>query len=245
MGAKVDGEENGVAAAYDKHYTRKNYFAYRRWLYRPYIKALVVKLGLEPGARILDVGCGQGFFTGLFADMGLDALGIDISSEGIRAALRECGDRSRVRLLVGDIRKIDLKEEFDCVFTRSCSLYNTDEFAVRSEVSEDLMKVVKPGGLLVFDYYSRPCSSEKGSAWRYHSFEDVQSHFSGMGEVQCFFSSRVDTVLFGSFALSRQMTKLNLLVARRIGIGGELLAMVRKPLFPDGRRTVASAMQAQ
>src|SRR5688500_12635700 len=39
--------------------------------------------------RVLDVGCGKGFFVRLCADAGLDAQGIDISDSGIRYATEQ------------------------------------------------------------------------------------------------------------------------------------------------------------
>ena len=68
------------AATYNRFYRQPNYFQYRDWLYRPFIRALIKAAGLKRGSRVLDVGCGQGFFTALFADEGMDSLGADILS---------------------------------------------------------------------------------------------------------------------------------------------------------------------
>lgn len=43
-------------------------------------------LELRPGVRVLDVACGQGFFTRKFADAGARVVGVDISPELIRTA---------------------------------------------------------------------------------------------------------------------------------------------------------------
>ena len=45
--------------------------------------------GLEPGARVLDLGCGSGTFTGLLADRGYRASGLDISPRLIALARRK------------------------------------------------------------------------------------------------------------------------------------------------------------
>src|SRR5215813_11357591 len=78
-------ERESVAATYNRNYRHLDFFGYKEWLYRPYIKALAKKAGLKAGCRILDAGCGQGFFTWLFADLGFAAVGADISEGGIRA----------------------------------------------------------------------------------------------------------------------------------------------------------------
>ena len=38
-----------------------------------FVKAFVNKANLKSGSRVLDVGCGQGFFSWLFADFGSKA----------------------------------------------------------------------------------------------------------------------------------------------------------------------------
>ena len=49
---------------------------------------IVALLGLEPGARILDAGCGFGRTVGVFAELGFDAVGVDISPAVIEEAER-------------------------------------------------------------------------------------------------------------------------------------------------------------
>ncbi len=48
--------------------------------------AFVRLSGLKPGARVLDLGCGSGTFTGLLAERGYDAAGLDISPKLIALA---------------------------------------------------------------------------------------------------------------------------------------------------------------
>ena len=42
-----------VSASTDE-WRASNYFGYREWLYRPFVKALVAKIRLHPGARLLE-----------------------------------------------------------------------------------------------------------------------------------------------------------------------------------------------
>src|SRR3990172_9238249 len=121
----MQSEQESLSARYDRNYRCPNYFRYREWLYRPFMKAMVKRARLEPGARILDAGCGQGFFTWLFADLGFTAVGADISSEGIRAAHRQYGS-TRARYIIADVSELGFRNIFHCVFTRGCSLYNKD-----------------------------------------------------------------------------------------------------------------------
>lgn len=213
---------------YNENYRRSNYFGYRTWLYRPFVKAVVRKTGLERGARLLDAGCGQGFFTWLFAENGLNAVGVDVSAVGISNA-REIYRCSRARFELGDLLKLGWKNEFDCVFTRSCSLYNSKEFETKQWVTDRLLSYVRPGGILIFDYYSKLGAKEQSQEWIYHSMASVQNHFSHYPGAEVYFSLRVETMLLGKFSFSRQVSGVCAALSNRLGFGGELVVFLRKP----------------
>lgn len=54
----------------------------------PYLQAPVLRLGgdLAPDTRVLDVGCGNGYWSGFFQQRGCTVVGIDPSSTGIEIA---------------------------------------------------------------------------------------------------------------------------------------------------------------
>ena len=64
------------------------------------VEFLVGVLGLEPGMRVLDVGCGPGRHALALARRGISVLGVDISERFIEVAL-EVADRENVSDLVG------------------------------------------------------------------------------------------------------------------------------------------------
>jgi SAM-dependent methyltransferase len=212
---------------YERHYQAANYFNYRPWLYRPYVRALARKAGLRHGARILDAGCGQGFFSSLFSELGLEVVGVDLSEAGVRAAQRDFNS-PRVSFSVGDCLALPFHEEFDCVFSRSCSLFNTAALEECRTVSDALLRYLRPGGTMIFDYYSRLTGEEKDSHWRHHCLADVSRLFSPHPNAEVYFASRLDTMVLGQFAFSAPMTSANRALSRLSGVGGEIVAFVRK-----------------
>jgi SAM-dependent methyltransferase len=221
---KTDTPEN-VAASYDQFYRQPNYFQYRDWLYRPFIRALIKTAGLQKGNRVLDIGCGQGFFTSLFADEGMDSLGADLSAEGVAQARNFYG-KSGAKFEVGDALRLPYASTFDCVYSRSCSLYNRPDFAEQREVTDALLGYVRPGGVLIFDYYTNLCARKPQDSWRYHSLDEARRHFSAYPGSRVYFSLRFDTLLLGRHAFG--FSGVSALGSRISGVGGELVAMVRK-----------------
>ena len=59
---------------------------------------------LPPGARVLDVGCGEGRDSVFFAERGFDVTGVDIARSGLAKAERlACARGVRARWVCGDI----------------------------------------------------------------------------------------------------------------------------------------------
>jgi SAM-dependent methyltransferase len=212
---------------YNQSYKRRNYFRYPAWIYAPYISSLIGFCSLKKGDSILDVGCGQGFFSHLFSRHGLRVLGVDLSETGIRTAessYRETG----LRFAVTDIKTASFPEQFDSIFVRSCSLYNTDDFSLRNDLTENLVRHLKPGGTFIFAYNCN-FSGKPSPKWRYHSFEDVQRHFSQYPNAGCFFINKIATYLFRARSFTPLATRFNILVSEVSGMGGELICIFKKP----------------
>jgi SAM-dependent methyltransferase len=171
------------------------------------------------------VGCGQGFFTSLFANEGMESLGADLSAEGVAQARNVYG-KTGAKFEVGDALRLPYAATFDCVYSRSCSLYNRPDFAEQRAVTDTLLGYVRPGGVLIFDYYTNLCARKQGGSWRYHSMNEARRHFSQYPGSRVYFSLRFDTLLLGSFAFG--LSGLSALGSRISGAGGELVVLVRK-----------------
>ena len=213
--------------AYDEKYRCGSYFRYNKWLFRPFIKALLAKARLKEASRILDAGCGQGFFSGLFAELGFKPLGIDISGEAVRTGQREFGCKG-AKFESGDVTRLPYFDTFECVFVRGCSLYNSQSFQHDRTTTDILLKYVKSGGFLVFDYYTRLDPRKKSVTWTYHSIAETRQHFSVYPDEQVYFSLRFDALLLRRLAFTRISTALNAFVSRITGIGGDLVVFVPK-----------------
>jgi ubiquinone/menaquinone biosynthesis C-methylase UbiE len=76
-------------------------------------------LGHFNGKRVLEIGCGDGRLTFLYAERAADVLGIDIEEESISEARGALPGRleDRVEFRVADVQALDVpRQRFDIAF---------------------------------------------------------------------------------------------------------------------------------
>jgi SAM-dependent methyltransferase len=219
--------DSNLVSEYDRAYCKPHYFDHKETVERPFIVSLTQKARLSAGASILDAGCGQGFFTWLFAQLGFRATGIDISNQAILSAQREYTS-SGARFEVGDIGSLSYIEAFDCVFARGLSLYNSDDFEVAHHVTDVFLKYLKPGGVFIFVYYTVINPRKRSTTWRYHSVRNIKQHFAKYPSRQIFFSLRSGTGWLRSLAISKPVSLIDMTISYLTGMGGYAVVIVPK-----------------
>ena len=98
---------------------------------RMQVDFVVDKLNLQPGARVLDLCCGQGRHLLELTRRGFSVLGYDLSAYMLDRC-RELAEKEGMRpeLVRGDMRKLDFDSEFNAVINMRSSfgyLENEDE----------------------------------------------------------------------------------------------------------------------
>ncbi|KAK7358123.1 hypothetical protein VNO77_00044 [Canavalia gladiata] len=115
-------------------------------------KEFVAKLGLKPGQKVLDVGCGVGGGDFYMAEnFDVEVVGIDLSINMISLAIeRAIGLKYAVEFDCADCYKKTYPENtFDVIYTRDAMLHMKD----KPTLFRSFLKWLKPGGkLLITDY---------------------------------------------------------------------------------------------
>jgi SAM-dependent methyltransferase len=112
---------------------------------------LVQHLGLGPGMRVLDVGCGPGRHARALAARGIDVVGVDITPRFIELAAHDAPPNAT--FVVGDARELAYDAEFDAVI----SLCQGGFGLVRGDdasVLEGMARATRPGGRLALTAFS-------------------------------------------------------------------------------------------
>jgi ubiquinone/menaquinone biosynthesis C-methylase UbiE len=103
-------------------------------------ESLVEALQPQPGERILDLGCGDGFLTRRIAESGATLVGVDNSSQMVAAAKEQGADA-----LYASGESLPFNQEFDAVFSNAALHWMSDQDAVLRGVH----RALKPGGRFV------------------------------------------------------------------------------------------------
>jgi cyclopropane fatty-acyl-phospholipid synthase-like methyltransferase len=104
-----------------------------------------------PGARLLDVPCGNGRHSVILAARGYRTTGVDIAKEFIREAQgRAAASDLRAEFLQGDMRHLPWQSEFDGAFCLGNS-FGYLEHAGTVEFLSALCRTLKPGARFVLE----------------------------------------------------------------------------------------------
>jgi SAM-dependent methyltransferase len=124
-----------VKSWYNEHYAAKGLATMRPAEAYPMFLNL---LEAEPGTRLLDVSCGAGLLLAAAQDIGIRAVGVDLSDEAVRLAKRAA---PKARVAVGAGEALGFKSgTFDYV---SC-LGSLEHFLDMGQGLEEMKRVAKP-----------------------------------------------------------------------------------------------------
>ncbi len=139
---------------------------------QPAFAALAERGGIR--GRVLDVGCGTGEHVLMCAELGLSAVGVDLSSVAIEAATQ----KARVRGLDGDFCCYDvthldeLDDQFDTVLDCGLFVHLVDDEDDRAAFLDGLRAVVRPGG-----QYIMLCFRTDGGHHRALTRDEIETLF--------------------------------------------------------------------
>src|SRR5215831_1482105 len=112
-------------------------------------EALVESLGVKPGLKVLDLGCGDGTTALPAARRGADVLGIDIARNLVEAGNRRAHEHGLTNLKFQEGDASNLEQVLDRSFDLVVSIFGAMFAPKPFDVAKEIVRVTRPSGRIV------------------------------------------------------------------------------------------------
>jgi len=112
-------------------------------------EALVEKLGITKGLKVLDLGCGDGTTAVPAAKLGADVLGVDIARNLVEAGNKRAAERGLTNLKFQEADATNLEQVPDKSFDLVVSIFGAMFAPKPFDVANEMVRVTRPGGRIV------------------------------------------------------------------------------------------------
>lgn len=120
------------------------------------VRLILDNITHEPGASILDLACGAGRHSILFAKKGYKVTAVDLSETLLKIAVEHAKDLDLdIHFFRSDIRKLKLDHEFDIVMNLFTSFGYFDNDLENINVIKKAADLLKTKGTFVLDYINK------------------------------------------------------------------------------------------
>ena len=165
MKEKEKTDWDNVAHWYDTYLVGDN--TYQSQVICPHILRMIAP---KKDHRILDIACGQGYFSRLCGQKGAEIVGIDQSQVLIQKAIEQAG--SQERYIIGNVETLDIYKLglFDTVF----SVLALENIKKISAMMQGIQKVLKKDGKVVLVLLHPSFRIPQHSDWGFNTKKSLQ-----------------------------------------------------------------------
>ena len=186
---------------------------------------------LTSASSILDVGCGAGAWTTLFARRCRHVVGIDVSPKMLAAARAQLKDLPNVELIEGDAVEVPLDGPFDAAFVGGVLMYMNRDDAVR--LLTRLRRLVPAGPIVLRESTVRHGVEVKNA--EYHVVYRSPTEYAAIAEDS---GLRVKAIRRNRGYADMEVAVEIVNLARRIPVVGRRQpGLIGRPLWPALRLT--------
>ena len=119
----------------------------------------------KPESHLLDLGCGPGLYTSLFADENYDVTGIDFNKSSIEYAT---GKQNGIKYILNDYINDYPNGKYDTITMIYCDM-GTHSDSDRDRLLDNIYCSLTDGGVFIFDVFSEKIISDRqeNKSWEY------------------------------------------------------------------------------
>ena len=103
-----------------------------------------VQKNVKPGAKILDIGCGNGNLSIALGSLGYNVKGIDVDETSVQTAQKN-NPFPNVEFAVADANKFSISDEYDLIICTEV----LEHLQTPKELVESSYRILKPGGTMI------------------------------------------------------------------------------------------------
>src|SRR4051812_7665356 len=111
--------------------------------------SLVKRIGIEPGMKVLDLGCGDGTTALPAARLGADVLGVDIARNLVQAGKRRANELGLTNCAFQEGDASNLENLKDHTFDLVVSIFGAMFAPKPFDVAKEMVRVTRSGGRIV------------------------------------------------------------------------------------------------
>ncbi len=141
---------------FEFHRDRDRYFEIQWLNARQHVVPFVERsLPLAPGARVLEIGCGEGGVLKAFQERGCKGVGVELDTTRVHDAHRLLADLIRdgsIRIVAKDIYQVDIEKELDGPFDLILLKDVIEHIHDQPKLIGWMKKFLKPGGMIFFGF---------------------------------------------------------------------------------------------
>src|SRR5216110_86118 len=112
-------------------------------------EALVQRIGVKPGMKVLELGCGDGTTALPEAKLGAEVLGVDIATNLVEAGNRRAKEQGLANLKFQEGDASNLEQLPDKTFDLVVSIFGAMFAPKPFDVAKEMVRVTRPGGRIV------------------------------------------------------------------------------------------------
>ncbi len=141
---------------FEFHADRKRYFDIQVLNAEKYVIPFIEeKFPINPGMRILEIGCGEGGVLKGFIKKGCEGVGVELDAPRVEDAkkfLSEDLAAGRLRFIVKDIYQVDVENDFNGLFDIIVLKDVIEHIHDQPKLIGWMKKFLKPGGIVFFGF---------------------------------------------------------------------------------------------